>query len=64
VGEADGVVPNGTTVFDAETPGVANLDPDLLGALRRAATDAAHDGVEVFVDSGWRSIKYQGHRGR
>jgi D-alanyl-D-alanine carboxypeptidase len=55
LGEADGVVPDGATVFDDEIPGVANLDPDLLGALRQAATDAADDGVEFFVDSGWRS---------
>jgi len=38
---------------------VANLDPALLGALRRAAPDAAHDGVEFVVDSGWRSRAYQ-----
>ena len=59
LGEADGAVPDGTTVFDDEVPGVANLDPALLGALRRAATDAADDGVEFFVDSGWRSPEYQ-----
>jgi zinc D-Ala-D-Ala carboxypeptidase len=59
LGEADGVVPEGVTVFDDEIPGVANLDPDLLGALRQAATDAADDGVEFFVDSGWRSPDYQ-----
>jgi D-alanyl-D-alanine carboxypeptidase len=59
LGEADGAVPDGTTVFDDEIPGVANLDSDLLGALRRAATDAADDGVEFFVDSGWRSPEYQ-----
>jgi zinc D-Ala-D-Ala carboxypeptidase len=59
LGEADGAVPNGTTVFDDEVPGVANLDSDLLGALRRAATDAADDGVEFYVDSGWRSPEYQ-----
>jgi zinc D-Ala-D-Ala carboxypeptidase len=59
LGEADGVVPDGTTVFDDEIPGVANLGPDLLGALRQAATDAADDGVEFFVDSGWRSPEYQ-----
>ena len=59
LGEADGAVPDGTTVFDDEIPGVANLDPDLLGALRHAATDAADDGVEFFVDSGWRSPEYQ-----
>ena len=59
LGEADGAVPDGATVFDDEIPGVANLDPALLGALRRAATDAAEDGVEFFVNSGWRSPKYQ-----
>ena len=52
-------MPDGTTVFDEEISGVANLDSDLLGALRRAATDAADDGVEFFVDSGWRSPEYQ-----
>ena len=38
---------------------MANLDPDLLGALRRAATDAAGDGIDFYVDSGWRSPEYQ-----
>jgi zinc D-Ala-D-Ala carboxypeptidase len=59
LGEADGAVPDGATVFDDEIPGVANLDPDLLAALRQAATDAADDGVEFVVDSGWRSPEYQ-----
>jgi hypothetical protein len=59
LGEADGAVPDRTTVFDDEVPGVANLDPALLRALRRAATDAAPDEVEFFVDSGWRSPAYQ-----
>ena len=59
LGEADGVVPGGVTVFDDEYPAVANLDPTFLGALRQAATDAAGDGVEFYVDSGWRSPKYQ-----
>jgi D-alanyl-D-alanine carboxypeptidase len=59
LGEADGLVPDRTTVFDDEVPGVANLDPGLLGALRHAATDAAGDGVVLFVDSGWRSSEYQ-----
>ena len=61
LGEPDGAVPNGTTVFADEVPGVANLDPALLGALRRAAIDAADDGVALFVDSGWRSPAYQEH---
>jgi zinc D-Ala-D-Ala carboxypeptidase len=59
LGEADGAVPDGTTVFDDEIPGVAKLDSDLLGALRQAATAAAGDGVEFYVDSGWRSPEYQ-----
>ena len=59
LGEAGGAVPDGTTVFDDEVPGVAKLDSDLLGALRQAATNAADDGVEFVVDSGWRSPEYQ-----
>jgi LAS superfamily LD-carboxypeptidase LdcB len=46
-------------VFDDRYPAVADLDPDLLGALHRAATAAAHDGVRLYVDSGWRSRTYQ-----
>src|SRR5688500_9633388 len=61
LGEADGAVPDGVTVFDDEIPGVANLDADLLGALRQAATDAADNGVEFFLESGWRSPEYQEH---
>jgi D-alanyl-D-alanine carboxypeptidase len=57
--EAGGALPDGVTVFDDQYPGVANLDPDLLRALREAATDAADDGVEFYVNSGWRSPEYQ-----
>jgi len=59
LGEADGAVPDGTTVFSDDVPGVAKLDPALLDAVRRAATDAAGEGVEFVVDSGWRSPAYQ-----
>jgi zinc D-Ala-D-Ala carboxypeptidase len=59
VTEADGVLPDGVTVFDDQYPGVANLDPDLLQALREAATDVADDGIEFLIDSGWRSPEYQ-----
>ena len=59
VTEDDGAVPDGVTVFDDQYPGVANLDPDLLQALREAATDAADDGVKFYVNSGWRSPEYQ-----
>jgi D-alanyl-D-alanine carboxypeptidase len=47
------------TVFDDEFPAVANLDPALLDAVRQGATDAAGDGVEFVVNSGWRSAEYQ-----
>ena len=59
LGVADGAVPDQTTVFDDDVPAVANLDPDLLHALRRAATDASADSVEFLVNSGWRSQKDQ-----
>jgi len=59
VTEADGALPDGVTVFDDEFPGVVNLDPGLLQALRDAATDAADDGIEFYVNSGWRSPEYQ-----
>jgi D-alanyl-D-alanine carboxypeptidase len=52
-------VPDGVTVFDDKIPAVANLDPDLLKALRQAATAAADDGVEFYLNSGWRSPEYQ-----
>ena len=57
--EPDGAVPAGVTVFDDEIPAVANLDPERLGARRRAAGDAAEDGVTFVVNSGWRSPEYQ-----
>jgi hypothetical protein len=59
VTKADGALPDGVTVFDDRYPAVANLDPDLLRALREAATDAADDGIDVYVNSGWRSPEYQ-----
>jgi D-alanyl-D-alanine carboxypeptidase len=59
VTQADGALPGGVTVFDDEYPGIANLDPDLLRALREAAIDAADDGIEFRVNSGWRSPEYQ-----
>jgi LAS superfamily LD-carboxypeptidase LdcB len=47
------------TVFDDEIPAVVNLDPDLLAALRQAATVAADDDITFLVTSGWRSAAYQ-----
>ncbi|MGY3555291.1 M15 family metallopeptidase [Williamsia sp. R60] len=57
--EDDGVLPPGTSVFDDHLPGVANVHRDLLRAVRRAAVDAAAEGVDLQVNSGWRSPAYQ-----
>lgn len=59
VTEYDGIVPNGVTPFNDEFAAVANLDPELLAAVRDAAGDAADDGVTFYVNSGWRSPEYQ-----
>ncbi|WP_300265538.1 M15 family metallopeptidase [Microbacterium sp.] len=61
--EADGVIIDGDepTVFDVDRAAVKNLDPALLDALQRAATDAADDGVEFRLNSGWRSPELQQH---
>lgn len=58
LGEDDGVAPQGATVFTS-TPAVTRLDPRLLRALRRAARGAARQHVVLYVDSGWRSRRYQ-----
>ncbi|MFC0680959.1 M15 family metallopeptidase [Lysobacter korlensis] len=57
--EADGVLPDGVSPFDDRYPGVANLDSDLLAALREATTDAARHGIGFSLNSGWRSPDYQ-----
>jgi hypothetical protein len=54
--EADGVLPEGATVFADQYPGIANLDADLLEALRAAAN---YSGLDFRVSSGWRSADYQ-----
>jgi LAS superfamily LD-carboxypeptidase LdcB len=43
----------------SSTAASPTLDPDLRGALRQAKADAAHDGVELHVTSGWRSAEDQ-----
>ncbi|MFJ9317732.1 M15 family metallopeptidase [Pimelobacter simplex] len=55
----DGELPDGTSAFDDDHAGITELDPDLLRALRRAATDAVDDDVDIVVNSGWRSATYQ-----
>ena len=55
----EGATRGGVTVFDDRSAAVANLDPALLSALRRAARQADDDGVAFLVNSGWRSAAYQ-----
>lgn len=59
--QEDGYVPEGERVspFDDANAAVRMLDPDLLAAVRAAEKDAAGDGVEVGITSGWRSADYQ-----
>ena len=59
VTQDDGALPDGVTVFDDLYPGIARLDPQLLDALRKAATQAGVDGIELDINSGWRSPEYQ-----
>lgn len=58
VDAADGVFPDGTSVFDDGYPGIARLDPALLQALRAAAADGP-DELSFTLTSGWRSPEYQ-----
>jgi D-alanyl-D-alanine carboxypeptidase len=59
LGVDDGAVPRGVTVFEEDLPAVARLDPSLLEAVRRAANGSAADGIDLVVNSGWRSPQYQ-----
>lgn len=54
IGEGEGL-----SMFDEQAPAVARLNPALLDALHRAATDAATSGVDFEINSGWRSPEYQ-----
>lgn len=59
LGLADGLIPDGTTVYNDAVPGIARLKPALIDALRRAADAAAHEGIRFLVNSGWRSASYE-----
>lgn len=47
------------SVFDTEHAAITRLDPTLLAAIQAAATDAAAEGIEFQVNSGWRSPELQ-----
>jgi zinc D-Ala-D-Ala carboxypeptidase len=57
----DGYIPDGVVLspWDTAHPAIANLDPDLLGAVQQAATDAEAEGIVMVINSGWRSERYQ-----
>lgn len=56
---ADGLLPEGVTAFSEGYPGLSELRPELLAALRAATTDASAVGLDLQVNSGWRSVAYQ-----
>lgn len=58
---SDGFIPADVTLspFDLDQPAVGNLNPDLLAAIQQAANDAVSDGVDIRINSGWRSARYQ-----
>lgn len=56
-----GYLPDDATVtaFDVENPIVGRLDPALLAAVQEATRAAAAQGVEIEINSGWRSVGFQ-----
>ncbi|GAB3248359.1 M15 family metallopeptidase [Kineosporia babensis] len=58
-GAADGYVGDDYLDVWADLPALNKLQPDLREAVRAAAADAAADGVELKVTSGWRSAAFQ-----
>jgi zinc D-Ala-D-Ala carboxypeptidase len=61
IGEQDGYIADSEwlTPFDINLPAIGKLDPTLLAAVQRAASAAASDGVDLYITSGWRSVRYQ-----
>ncbi|TDD52925.1 peptidase M15 [Kribbella antibiotica] len=58
-GSADGKLPTGTSAFDTDLPGIANLDPKLRAAVQKAEKAMKEAGIPMQVTTGWRSKKYQ-----
>ncbi|MCV7042587.1 M15 family metallopeptidase [Mycolicibacterium moriokaense] len=56
-----GWLPDGVTLspFDVGNPVVGWLDPALLNAIQRASKKAEADGVDIRINSGWRSQGFQ-----
>ncbi|MFI2486368.1 M15 family metallopeptidase [Promicromonospora kroppenstedtii] len=58
-GVAGGDIPDGAATLDDDLPAITGLDAALTDAVRAAADDAAADGIDFWVTSGWRSPAYQ-----
>lgn len=56
-----GEIPDGAATLDDDLPGITKLDPALADAVRQAAADAAADGIDFWITSGWRSPAFQQH---
>ncbi|MCG7582162.1 MULTISPECIES: M15 family metallopeptidase [Mycolicibacterium] len=56
-----GWLPDGVTLspFDVSNPILSQLDPALLRAVQDAARTAQAQGVDIRVNSGWRSKGFQ-----
>lgn len=61
IGDHDGYIAEGEVLspWDTNHPAVGNLDPQLLDAVRQAASDAEAEGIVMVINSGWRSERYQ-----
>ena len=56
-----GWLPDGVTLspFDTANPIVGWLDPALLAAVQNASKQAATEGIDIRINSGWRSKGFQ-----
>ena len=56
-----GWIPDSQTLspFDTSNPALAQLDPALLSAVQDAADAAKQQGVDLRINSGWRSRGFQ-----
>jgi D-alanyl-D-alanine carboxypeptidase len=56
-----GWIPDGQTLspYDTSNPAVTNLTPALRAAVQRAADAARAQGVDLRINSGWRSKGFQ-----
>jgi zinc D-Ala-D-Ala carboxypeptidase len=56
-----GWLPDGTTLspFDTSNPIVGWLDPALLTAVQNASKKAGAEGIDIRINSGWRSSGFQ-----